>query len=102
MQRSVLVMVLVMIGCLTGCSDDAPTIRDQPAFDEAMRSYLEMRGMQLKLVAYKRFDMGADGQTAEAELVLGYAGDAVKATKRFIAKFENVDGEWRVTTLYSK
>jgi uncharacterized lipoprotein YehR (DUF1307 family) len=100
MKRAVVVMAIVL--CLAGCSDDAPTIPDRPAFDEAVRFYLEMRGMQLKLVAYKTFSMGADRQTAEAELTLGYAGEAVKATKRFISKFENVNGEWRVTTLSPK
>ena len=55
-------------------------------------------GTALKIVEYKQFTLSADGRTAQAEIRLGYAGPAIKATRRFLFDFENVDGLWRVTT----
>ena len=85
-----------------GCSGGEPTIPDRPAFDQAVADYLELRGMGLKLVAYKQFTLSADGRTAQAEISLGDAGSVIKATKRFLFEFENVNGLWRATTLKAK
>ena len=93
-----LTITLLLLWSLLGCSGGEPTIPDRPAFDDAVVAYLARRGMELKIVKYKAFTLSDDRLTAEAEIRLGYVDPMVKATKGFVFEFEQVDGEWQVTT----
>ncbi len=94
MVRSITAVVL--LACLYGCSGGEPAIPDRPAFDQAVKAYLQRTGMGLKIAEYKHFALSEDGMSAEAEIAMGYDGPAVNATKRFIFEFEKVDGSWHV------
>ena len=91
-----LIVAVVLLACLYGCSGGEPTIPDRPAFDEAVKAYLQRTGMGLKIAEYKHFALSEDGTSAEAEIAMGYDGPGVSATKRFLFEFEKVDGAWRV------
>lgn len=91
-----LIVAVVLLACLYGCSGGEPTIPDRPAFDQAVKGYLQRTGMGLKIAEYKHFALSEDGASAEAEIAMGYDGPGVSATKRFLFEFEKVDGVWRV------
>jgi len=91
-----LIVAVVLLACLYGCSGGEPTIPDKPAFDQAVKAYLQKTGMGLKIAEYKQFALSDDGISAEAEIAMGYDGPSIRATKRFFFEFEKVDGVWRV------
>lgn len=92
------VIAVLLLGCLHGCSGGEPTIANRAAFDQAVQAYLDERGMDLKIVEYMTFESSADAMTARAKIKMGYAGPAVNAKTRFLFEFANVNGTWRVTT----
>ena len=91
------VVTVLMLLCLQGCSGGGePPAADRPAFDQAVKAYLQRTGMGLKIVEYKQFTLSEDGASAEAEIAMGYDGPAVNYTKRFTFEFKFVNGVWRV------
>lgn len=102
MMNRIFTMGLVL--CLVGCGgSSAPAVGEQrQALDRAVASYLEDHDMDLKIDAYKTFSISEDGQTARAEIAMGYAGGMIKATARFNFDFEKQDGRWLVTNCSQK
>ena len=81
-----------------GCGGDAPVdVPDRPAFDQAIQDYLKQKSMDLKIDQYRAFELGADGQTAAAEVTLGLAAEAGANVKtRFRFNFHKSSGRWQV------
>ena len=92
-------VILCLVGC--GGGETGPGT-DRPAFDQAVARYLEDHNMDLKIDAYKSFSISDDGNTASAEIAMGYAGGMIKATARFIIDFEKQGDSWMVTNCSQK
>lgn len=94
MRRSTWWLLPVLL--LAGCGGE-PAVPDRAAFDQAVAAYLDSHHMDLKIERYKSFKLEGDGNAAEAEIAMGYAGEGIKATSRFIFHFQKTGAGWQVS-----
>lgn len=99
-MRRALFLFVFLVGCGGSAATDPGA--DRPAFDQAVAAYLEAHNMDLKIEQYKAFSIGEDGNTATAEIAMGYAGGMIKATARFFFEFEKNGDAWTVTDCSQK
>jgi hypothetical protein len=98
MKRFSLIMLLLFAAGCSGGEPGVPGVPDRAAFDQAIADYLDQRSMGLKISEYKSFTMADDGAHAQAEIAMGDASGMIKATARFIFRFERTNGAWRVVS----
>ena len=88
-----LAVAFVVVACDRGQS---PAIEDTKPFDQAVRTYLHKKYMDLAIGEYKQLRLSAGDTKAEAVIGMTHAAEGARVQARFRFEFEKQGDAWRV------